>query len=337
MEPLDTRGLTALRAVAEAGSVSAAAATLQWSQPTVNHHLRNLERSLGATLIERTPRGSYPTTVGNLVVSRAVEILGLCERLGTEVALWRESQAVPVRIGAVPTVGARVIPPLHEQLQVRPRWLTRDEAVAGEGTEVLTAALDVTMDEHAKLVSRLESGDLDLALLVSTDIDRTWIPATLSADHLYSEGLFLCAPKSIGPIAVDAHGLPDLTALVSQTWAFSIDPGDAIDEVVRSFCLAAGFEPRVGMRMDDYAAINRMISAGLAVAMIPESSLSTDPDIEVIPMPLSACRRDVLLVSRSQRPSSPGWRTRHDPIVAAHDSAIAEVVADVATVTQRWR
>ena len=337
MEPLDTRGLTALRAVAETGSVAAAAATLQWSQPTVNHHLRNLERGLGATLIERTPRGSYPTTVGSLVVSRAVEILGLCERLGTEVALWRESQAVPVRIGAVPTVGARVIPPLHEQLQVRPRWLTRDEAVAGEGTEVLTAALDVTMDEHAKLVSRLESGDLDLALLVSTDIDRTWIPATLSADHLYSEGLFLCAPKSIGPIAVDAHGLPDLTALVSQTWAFSIDPGDAIDEVVRSFCLAAGFEPRVGMRMDDYAAINRMISAGLAVAMIPESSLSTDPDIEVIPMPLSACRRDVLLVSRSQRPSSPGSRTRHDPIVAAHDSAIAEVVADVATVTQRWR
>src|SRR5699024_8666386 len=141
-------------------------------------------------------------------------------------------------------------------------------------------------------------------------------------------------------------------------------------------CLAAGFEPRVGMRMDDYAAINRMISAGVAVAMIPESSLSTDPVIEVIPMPLSACRRDVLLVSRSQRPSSsdsrarhapivaalallpmslsawrgrplrargpgrltsPVSRTRHDPIVAARDCAIAEVVADAATVTQRWR
>src|SRR5699024_5008761 len=132
----------------------------------------------------------------------------------------------------------------------------------------------------------------------------------------------------------------------SQTWAFSIDPGDAIDEVVRSFCLAAGFEPRVGMRMDDYAAINRMISAGLAVAMIPESSLSTDPDIQVIPMPLSACRRDVLLVSRlstslpvsrSARRSPPANRTRQDPIVATHDSAIAEAVADVATVTQRWR
>src|SRR5699024_991763 len=211
------------------------------------------------------------------------------------------------------------------------------EAVAGEGTEVLTAALDVTMDEHAKLVSRLESGDLDLALLVSTDIDRTWIPATLSADHLYSKELFLCAPKSICPIAVDAHGLPELTALVSQNWTFSIDPGDAIDEVVRSFCLAAGFEPRVGMRMDDYAAINRMISAGLAVAMIPESSLSTDPDIEVIPMPLSACRRDVLLVSRSQRPSSSDSRTRHDPIVAAHDSAIAEVVASAAPATRCGR
>lgn len=334
MEPLDTRGLTALRAVADTGSVAAAAAALQWSQPTVNHHLRNLERALGATLLDRTPRGSQPTTVGSLVVTRAVEILGLCQRLGAEVALWRESQAVPVRIGAVPTVGARVIPRLHDQLQTRPRWQTRDEAVAGDRTDVLTAALDVTMDEHAKLVSRLESGDLDLALLVSTDLDRTWIPATLTAAHLYSERLFLCVPRSIGPIGVDDHGRPDLTALVSQTWAFSIDPGDAIDEVVRSFCLSAGFEPRVGMRMDDYAAINRMISAGLAVAMIPESSLSTDPDITVIPMPLSDCRRDVLLVSRSSRPQG---LARHDPIVDAHNSAIAEVVADVRTVTRQWR
>jgi DNA-binding transcriptional LysR family regulator len=334
MEPLDTRGLTALRAVAETGSVAAAAAQLQWSQPTVNHHLRNLERALGATLLDRTPRGSQPTTVGSLVVTRAVEILGLCQRLGAEVALWRESQAVPVRIGAVPTVGARVIPRLHDQLQARPRWQTRDEAVAGDRTDVLTAALDVTMDEHAKLVSRLESGDLDLALLVSTDLDRTWIPATLTAAHLYSERLFLCVPKTIGPIGVDDHGRPDLTALVSQTWAFSIDPGDAIDEVVRSFCLSAGFEPRVGMRMDDYAAINRMISAGLAVAMIPESSLSTDPEITVIPMPLGDCRRDVLLVSRSSRPQG---RARHDPIVDAHNSAIAEVVADVRTVTRQWR
>ena len=77
MEPLDTRGLTALRAVAETGSVAAAAAQLQWSQPTVNHHLRNLERALGATLLDRTPRGSQPTTVGSLVVTRAVEILGM--------------------------------------------------------------------------------------------------------------------------------------------------------------------------------------------------------------------------------------------------------------------
>lgn len=344
METLDTRGLEALRSIADTGSVSAAAARLGWSQPTVNHHLRNLERRLGATLIERSPRGSLPTTVGNLVVSRAVEILGLCDRLGDEVAGWRDHQAVPVAIGAVPTVGARVIPRLHHQLQRRPRWQVGDETpTAG------AAALDVTMDEHAELVTRLEAGELDLALLVSTDTDRAWIPTTLTAVHLYSEQLFLCVPTSVGPIPVDEHGLPDFIAVVSQTWAFSIDPGDAIDEVIRSFCLAAGFEPRVRMRMDDYAAIIRMIAAGLAVAMIPESSLPDDPDIEVIPMPLSACRRDVLLVSRS-RPDVAGGRgtgagagkekppaRRRDPIAAAHDAAIAEVVADVHTVTAQWR
>ena len=349
MEALDTRGLMALRAIAESGSVAAAAASLSWSQPTVNHHLRNLERSLGSTLIAKSPRGSQPTVVGNLVVSRANEILGLCDRLGDEVALWRESQAVPVKIGAVPTVGGRVIPKLHYQLQKRPRWQTADDSATkvnatndGSATKVSAtndgnAALDVTMDEHAKLVAGLESGDLDLALLVSTDIDKTWIPAALTARQLYSEQLYLCVPKSVGPVSVDAQGMPDLTAVVSQTWAFSIDPGDAIDEVVRSFCVAAGFEPRVGMRMDDYAAIIRMIAAGLAVAMIPESSLPQDQSIEVIPMPLSACRRDVLLVSRSRAQESKAKVGRHDPIVAAHNAAIAEVVADVRTVTAQWR
>lgn len=347
METLDTRGLSALRTIAESGSVAAAAATLGWSQPTVNHHLRNLEKALGSTLIEKSPRGSQPTIVGNLVVSRAIEILGLCDRLGAEVALWREDQAVPVRIGAVPTVGARVIPKLHNQLQKRTRWQAHDEMAAAEavpaekyaekGTEKTTAALDVTMDEHAKLVARLESGDLDLALLVSTDIDKTWIPATLSAEHLYSEQLFLCVPKSVGPISLDVHGMPDLTMLVSQTWAFSIDPGDAIDEVVRSFCVAAGFEPRVGMRMDDYAAIIRMIAAGLAVAVIPDSSVPEDPTVEIIPMPMDACRRDVLLVSRARTSESGQKISRHDPIVAAHNAAIAEVVADVGTVTAQWR
>ena len=353
METLDTRGLMALRAIAESGSVAAAAGNLRWSQPTVNHHLRNLERALGSTLIEKSPRGSATTVVGNLVVSRAIEILGLCDRLGDEVALWREDQAVPVKIGAVPTVGARVIPKLHHQLQKRPRWQTHDEtakiaesAAVTEGNETAasavppeatTAALDVTMDEHAKLVARLEAGDLDLALLVSTDIDKTWIPSTLSAKHLYSEQLFLCVPKFVGPIALDAQGLPDLTALVSQTWAFSIDPGDAIDEVVRSFCVAAGFEPRVGMRMDDYAAIIRMIAAGLAVAVIPDSSVPEDPTVEIIPMPMSACRRDILLVSRARTAEANAKVGRHDPIVAAHNAAVAEVVADLGTVTAQWR
>src|SRR5699024_12832166 len=105
----------------------------------------------------------------------------------------------------------RRIAPMGDQRQFRPGWRARYEEVAGEGTEGLTAALDGTMDEHAKLVSRLESGDLDLALLVSTDIDRTWIPATLSADHLYSEELFPSAPKAVGPMAVGAHVLPELT------------------------------------------------------------------------------------------------------------------------------
>lgn len=51
-------------AVAEAGSVTAAAELLHVAQPSVSQQIRVLERKLGATLFDRTPSGLVPTDRG---------------------------------------------------------------------------------------------------------------------------------------------------------------------------------------------------------------------------------------------------------------------------------
>jgi DNA-binding transcriptional LysR family regulator len=58
---------TALRAfirTVERGSVTAAARDLGVSQPAITKHLRNLEREVGARLIERSARAVRPTSLG---------------------------------------------------------------------------------------------------------------------------------------------------------------------------------------------------------------------------------------------------------------------------------
>ncbi|MGB3148057.1 MAG: LysR family transcriptional regulator, partial [Paracoccaceae bacterium] len=48
-------------AVAETGSLSAAARKLRLSQPTLGRHIAELQQSLGMVLFLRNPRGLTPT------------------------------------------------------------------------------------------------------------------------------------------------------------------------------------------------------------------------------------------------------------------------------------
>ncbi|MDT7665691.1 MAG: hypothetical protein QOD04_5247, partial [Pseudonocardiales bacterium] len=56
--------LRVLAAVAEHGSVTAAAAALHYAQPSVSHHLARLEAETGAVLIRRVGRGVRLTEAG---------------------------------------------------------------------------------------------------------------------------------------------------------------------------------------------------------------------------------------------------------------------------------
>ncbi|HEY3480409.1 MAG TPA: LysR family transcriptional regulator, partial [Streptomyces sp.] len=58
-------------AVAEEGSVTAAAEQLRVAQPSVSQQIRGLERELGVQLFARTPTGLVPTVVGRAFLREA--------------------------------------------------------------------------------------------------------------------------------------------------------------------------------------------------------------------------------------------------------------------------
>ncbi|WP_460843676.1 LysR family transcriptional regulator, partial [Nocardioides marmoraquaticus] len=68
---LDARRVLLFREVVRAGSLTAAARDLGWTQPAVSQHLQRLERDAGCPLLVRGPRGVTPTEAGRALLARA--------------------------------------------------------------------------------------------------------------------------------------------------------------------------------------------------------------------------------------------------------------------------
>src|SRR3954451_13503231 len=96
--------LRVLAAVARHGSVTEAAKELQYSQPSVSHHLSRLEAATGAKLVQRVGRGIRLTPEGQLLAGRATEIVGRVDAAAVELAARVGLSTGRVRLAGFQTV-----------------------------------------------------------------------------------------------------------------------------------------------------------------------------------------------------------------------------------------
>jgi len=102
---LELGSLRLVRAIADAGSITGAAASLGYTQPAVSQHVRRLEQRLGTALLERTPRGVRLTEAGQVLArcgARVAASVDAAEReisaltgLQTGVVRWSPSPLPP--------------------------------------------------------------------------------------------------------------------------------------------------------------------------------------------------------------------------------------------------
>jgi DNA-binding transcriptional LysR family regulator len=97
-------------AIAERGSLRAAARHLGVAQPVFSRSLAELERELGAPLFERRARGMVATPLGQTFVRRAVAILNDVRRAQDEFEQLRGNAAGEVTIGLSIAAHLRLLP-----------------------------------------------------------------------------------------------------------------------------------------------------------------------------------------------------------------------------------
>ena len=98
-------------AVAEQGSIRAAARALNISQPGLTRSLGELERELGGALFERRARGVVPTVLGQAFVRRAASVLHEVRLMRDEIAQLRGLATGTVTAGLSIAAHLALLPP----------------------------------------------------------------------------------------------------------------------------------------------------------------------------------------------------------------------------------
>ncbi len=149
MAELSLRQLEYLVAIAEAGSVTAAAAKLHLSQSAVSTALADLERALGAQLFLRHPRGITLTKVGQRVLFGSRRLLSGVEDLYFEAKSETQTLTGRLSVGCFSTLSPTVLPGIIDE------FTTRHPEVQ----------LELTEGPHSEMEGLLRSGVIDLAIL----------------------------------------------------------------------------------------------------------------------------------------------------------------------------
>lgn len=157
--PLNLRALEAFVAIVDCGSITSAAERLRLTQPAVSIALRELESTLGASLINRDLRPLRPTRPGVILYRRAARLLSDIEGLRTAVREAGPNNLPSICLGLVASVTATGAP-LIKSLQSMADELTVLSGLTPElGQALLAREVDllITSDamENAAGIERL--------------------------------------------------------------------------------------------------------------------------------------------------------------------------------------
>src|SRR5438105_3900493 len=114
---LDVTRLRVLDAVARLGSVTAAAREMDYSQPSVSHHLARLEAETGAQLVQRAGRGIRLTQAGRLLADRAAEIIGRIDAADAELSAHVGLSTGRVRLAGFASAISSLVPRAAAELK----------------------------------------------------------------------------------------------------------------------------------------------------------------------------------------------------------------------------
>ncbi|MFD8143111.1 LysR family transcriptional regulator [Streptomyces sp. NPDC059708] len=274
MDDVELRHLRALDAVAEAGTITAAAARLHMTQPALSRTLAQLEARVGVRLVDRSSRHLALTGAGTTLLGHGRAILS---HLEAALADTREVSR-PLRLGYTCAVlGQQTVPLLRTWRRTQP------------GTP-----LDVVRRDNA--TAGLATGDADVAVLRTLPDDPR-----IRSEALYAEGRVAALPDDHPLAGRDRVLLAELTAAPALPLAVWLEAGTASPEL-----WPPGERPARTVEVGNVDEWLNLIATGGAFGLAAAGTAESHGHPGVRFLPVSDAPPATVYVSYPHHPTHPG-------------------------------
>lgn len=265
-------------AVADSGSVTAAARSLFLSQAAVTQQVRNFERALDLVLLERSGGRVHLTSAGRVVAESARTALWALTAVEETAAGARKLATGTLEVGATPAAATIYLPPL---------LATFTRAYPGLEVVVTTVNLRTAVDlvHDASLECAVVEGPPDREQLQELVLADDELVVVAASDHP------LAGTKRL-----------DRAALVAHRY-LAREPGAAIELFAAQILGDAHPGPR-RMQLGQMDAVHAAARAGLGYAVLPRALVERDlAEGTLVELPVPGKHRAITAIRRRSRGS----------------------------------
>jgi len=245
---MELRQLRYFLAVAEDLHFTHAAERLHVAQPALSQQISQLEREVGAKLLERTSRSVVLTSAGEMFRKRATIAIEQLERAAADAGTLGRGEAGVISLGFVSAAVVNILP-------IMLRWFHQ---------EVPAAVVDLRELEPSEQIESIRQRHLDIGLL-HANIESPELASMVVA----REKLIVALPEN-HPAAckeqVELRTLSKEKILLPRRHAF---PG--FYELVIHACQEEGFEPACLQPTNLLQTAVALVAGELGIALVPES------------------------------------------------------------------
>ena len=244
------RQLRYLSALARRRHFGRAAEDCAVTQPALSMQVRELEREIGAELIERRPGDIALTDLGLDVAQRAEQILAATRDL-VDFARHRDLLSGPLKLGIIPTLAPYLLPRVLPRLQAKyPRL-----------------RLEVRETQTKLLLAELARGELDVVML-ALPVEGIEVQTLV----LFDDPFLLAVPAAEALPARARVNVGD----VDQSRLILLEEGHCLRDQALAFCAAPRRDVAAGLGATSLATVMQMVANGYGVTLLPDVAVDVE-------------------------------------------------------------
>ncbi len=286
---MELRQLRYFMEVAEREHVSEAAVNLHVAQSAISRQIANLESELEVDLFKREGRNIKLTQIGRTFYTHTKLAMKAIDNAKKQIDEYLDPERGSIKIGFPTSLSSHLMP----------------SVISAFKDEYSNVRFHLRQGSYQFLIDSVKKGEVDIAFLGPVPKDEPEIESHI----LFTENILALLPIN--------HHLAErkslyLSDLVRDEFV-SFPKGYVLGKMIMDSCRQAGFTPTISAEGEDLDAIKGLVSAGIGVSLLPESTFhESTPRMTVkIPLKIPEVIRTVGIIKLKEKTLAPSEEVFH--------------------------